>query len=174
MATELWIPLIVGGIAIIVLLAVVGHVTEQNRRRRMRVIATTNVFTQESWSTIDAIPSQFLPRELRVVLASRATKRHARSSSARWSAKPTDARAVIEIARLERRAQALEAKVAEQQAERQKEFDAALDKDNPRNPERASGGSKGLIYDRDFRFAAPLREADVRSSSARPTQWRAK
>src|SRR4029450_11007019 len=67
MASELW-TLLVTGVATIAAVAAAHYVVKQNRARRLRVLAATNLFMQEAWNTVAAIPLPFLPLAVRVVL----------------------------------------------------------------------------------------------------------
>lgn len=79
MASELWAALIVGGVATIAIVALVNYFVEQNRLRRLRMLAATNLFLQEAWNTIAAIPLPFLPLALRATLAKALHARLARA-----------------------------------------------------------------------------------------------
>ena len=69
MFSGLWAVFVVGGIATIAFVAIANSIVEQARLRRMRVLAATNLFMQEAWNTIAAIPLPFLPIAVRAVLA---------------------------------------------------------------------------------------------------------
>jgi len=67
--TEIWVSFIVIGVAVIAGVVLVNYLVDQARLRRMRQLASINLFLHHCWSYLDDVPPQYLPTTLRYVLA---------------------------------------------------------------------------------------------------------